>query len=90
MQESVEEISSLGAEQEFMTCARGDRQFFCALRMRSILIVDDICFSRVHNKGCQQCIYDRGAQDRIFVRLVWVLCDMLEDRATEERRLSEK
>ena len=64
---------------------RVDMECFCALRMRSILIIDGVCFSRVHNCDCRQCIYDCDAQDRIFVRLIWVLCDSIEG-ATEQRR----
>jgi hypothetical protein len=75
--------------QEFDTPPRIDKDFFCALQMRRILIVDNICFSRVHNRDCQQCIYDNNSGDRILARLILVLVDMLED-AAEQRRLCKK
>lgn len=86
MQETEDRDETEEAEQE---SPRVDKDFFCALRMRLILIVDDVCFSRMHDRGCAQCIYDACAQDRIFVRLIWTLCDSIED-ATEERRRTSK
>lgn len=60
------------------TLARADREFFCVLKMHTVLIIDDVCYSRTRNCNCKQCIYDE--EGLILTRLVWVLLDMMEDK----------
>jgi hypothetical protein len=68
------------------TEARGDRIFFCALHMHTVLLIGNTCFSRVSNSRCLQCRYDQNPDDFILVRIIWLLTDTLEDKWQEERR----
>lgn len=65
---------------------RGDEDYFCSLLMRKVLIVNGLCYSRSYSGRCEQCRFDGCPEDRIRVRLTWILRDMLiaRDRAAEE------
>jgi hypothetical protein len=68
------------------TEARGDSEEYCALLEPYVLLIGEVCFSRLRSARCVFCRYD---QEDVKVRLIHVLCDMLEDRAEEARRTSE-
>jgi hypothetical protein len=90
LQEFSPAITKDDCMQEFDTPARADKDFFCALRMRRTVVINNICFSRTHGPDCAQCVFDGLPKDRILARLILVLADALEDSAEQERRLSEK
>jgi hypothetical protein len=58
---------------------RADQEVYCALRSRSMLVIDGICFSRTRDGSCRNCIFDR---DKITVKLLWELLDWREDKVT--------
>jgi hypothetical protein len=60
--------------------ARADQEVYCALRARYLLIIDRVCFSRSRDDSCRNCIFDK---DPITVRLLWELCDIIEDSEEE-------
>jgi hypothetical protein len=65
--------------------ARADVEEYCILLDRYVLVLDGTCFYRQRSAKCRFCILD---QDSVKVKLIHVLCDMLEDRADEQRRTS--
>jgi hypothetical protein len=76
--------------QEFDTPARADKDFFCSLRLRTVLLLDSVCFCRNRNIHCRQCVFDRDEHGRLQAQLILMLTDLLEDRSAEVRRLSLK
>jgi hypothetical protein len=64
--------------------ARPDSDEYCNLLERNVLLIGEVCFSRLRSARCVFCRYD---QEDVEVRLIHVLCDMLEDRAEEARRI---
>lgn len=72
--------------EQFLTEVRSDREEFCFLKDRTILIVDEICLSRLRDAACRNCRLDVY---EIEAKILWLLIDGLED-TTEKRRLQRK
>lgn len=60
--------------------ARADLEVYCPLRSRYMLTVGGVCYSRSRDNNCHNCIFDK---DQIGVKLLWELCDIIEDSREE-------
>jgi hypothetical protein len=72
-QEEIERMEGLESPEP----PRADIEVWCPLRMRNMLILNNICFSRTRDRDCRLCRFDN---EFILVRLVWEVLDFWEDR----------
>jgi hypothetical protein len=71
-QEEIERAEGL----ENLEFPRPDTEVWCAIRERSMLLLDNVCFSRLRDHHCRNCRYDTQF---ILVKLCWLLIDEFED-----------
>jgi hypothetical protein len=65
---------------------RGDHELYCPRKGRTVLVIDGTCLSRLRNYGCSGCVCDQ--KNFILSKLIWLMLDICEDRADEQRRPS--
>lgn len=63
---------------------RADHELWCTLLEQNVFVLNNVCFGRRRSARCSFCKHDLEAAT---VKLIWHLCDWLEDRIEQERLL---